>query len=120
MSARAQILVALVILGTIIFLFRLLRRGQLRSKYVLLWTVIAIGLLPLAVVPDILVPISDAVGIDYEPATVLFASTAFLFLIVVHFSWEISRLEDRTRTLAEEVALLRAELPSASEAPDPV
>ena len=118
MSTRAQILVALVILGTIVFLFRLLRRGQLRSKYVLLWTVIAIGLLPLAVVPDILVPISDAAGIDYEPATVLFASTAFLFLIVVHFSWEISRLEDRPRALAEEVALLRAELPSSAESPD--
>ena len=29
-----------------------------------------------------------------------------LLLIVAHFSWEISRLEDRTRTLAEEVALL--------------
>ncbi len=114
MSGRAQILVALVILGTIVFLFRLLRRGQLRSKYVLLWSVIAVGLLPLAVVPDILVPISDAVGIDYEPATVLFAASAFLFLLVVHFSWEISRLEDRTRTLAEELALLRAELPAPS------
>ena len=59
-------------------------------------------------------------GIKYEPATFFLAAIAFLFVIVVHFSWELSRLEDRTRTLAEEVALLRAErgLPAAPDAPD--
>jgi hypothetical protein len=30
--------------------------------------------------------------------------------VVVHYSWELSRLENRTRTLAEELALLRAQL----------
>jgi hypothetical protein len=29
-----------------------------------------------------------------------------LFLVVVHFSWELSRLETRVRKLAEELALL--------------
>jgi hypothetical protein len=29
--------------------------------------------------------------------------------VCVQFSWEISRLEERTRVLAEEVALLRSE-----------
>jgi len=32
-----------------------------------------------------------------------------VFLVIIHFSWELSRLEDRTRVLAEELALLRAE-----------
>ena len=35
-------------------------------------------------------------------------SVGFLFLIVVHFSWEFSRSEERIRTLAEDLALLRA------------
>ena len=39
-----------------------------------------------------------------------FAAIVFLFFVVVHFSWELSRLEERSRSLAEEVALLRAEL----------
>jgi hypothetical protein len=34
---------------------------------------------------------------------------SFLLLLVLHFSWELSRLEDRTRALAEEHALLRQE-----------
>jgi hypothetical protein len=38
------------------------------------------------------------------------AAIAFLFLMVVHFSFELSRSEERTRTLAEEVALLKARM----------
>ena len=35
---------------------------------------------------------------------------SFLLVLVLHFSWELSRLEDRTRALAEEHALLREEV----------
>jgi hypothetical protein len=35
---------------------------------------------------------------------------SFLLVLVLHFSWELSRLEDRTRALAEEYALLRGEI----------
>jgi flagellar biogenesis protein FliO len=35
---------------------------------------------------------------------------SFLLVLVLHFSWELSRLEDRTRALAEEHALLRGEV----------
>ena len=53
---------------------------------------------------------SVRLGIYYPPAAFLMAAVAFLFVLTVHFSWELSRLEERTRTLAEEVALLRNEL----------
>jgi hypothetical protein len=39
----------------------------------------------------------------------------FLLIVVMHFSWELSRLEERTRTLAEEIALLRATRPDDEE-----
>jgi hypothetical protein len=34
----------------------------------------------------------------------------FLLMVCVYLSWEAGRLEDKTRTLAEEVAILRDEL----------
>ena len=34
----------------------------------------------------------------------------FLLTVCVRLSWEVGRLEDRTRLLAEEVALLRKDL----------
>ena len=110
MSSQAHLLVAAVIVLTVIFIYRLVSQGVLKSKYALLWSIVALGLLPLAAVPDILVPISDMVGIEYEPATILFAAVAFLFALAVNMSYELSRLERRTQDLAEELALLRTRL----------
>ena len=92
-----------------LFLLRLVRRGQLRGKYALLWLGVGAAMVGFAIYPDILVPISEVLGISYEPAIIFMAAIAFLFVVIVHFSYELSRLEDRTRTLAEELALLRAE-----------
>ena len=115
MSAGGRVLVAIVTAGILFFLLRLVRRGQLRGKYAILWLAVGFGLVGFALYPDILVPISDAVGISYEPAIIFLAGIAFLFIVVVHFSYELSRLEDRTRALAEEIALLRGERESESE-----
>jgi hypothetical protein len=41
---------------------------------------------------------------------VLFLAVTFLLLVCIHLSWEASRVEDETRSLAEEVALIRTEL----------
>ena len=60
--------------------------------------------------PGLLDRTSYAIGISYPPATFLVLAVAFLFLVVVQFSWELSRLEERSRSLAEEVALLHAAL----------
>jgi hypothetical protein len=108
MSSRAHLFVIIVTLLTVGFVILLVRRHRLKSKYTLLWVTMSMLLLLIAAVPDQLDRLSEATGIDYPPATFLFAAVAFLFLIVVHFSWELSRLEERTRVLAEESALLRA------------
>ena len=95
--------------ATAVFILRLVRLRQLRSKYALLWLTIGVLMLPFAAFPGMLETLSDWVGVDYPPAMFLLLATGFLFLVVVHFSWELSRLESRTRTLAEEIALLRAD-----------
>jgi hypothetical protein len=38
---------------------------------------------------------------------VFLGAILFLLLVCMHLSWEVSRLEERTRILAEELALLR-------------
>lgn len=110
MSTSAHIVVATVIFLTVLFIFSLVRKRVLKTKYALLWSLVGLALLPLAAVPDILVPISEFIGIEYEPATVLFAATAFLFATIVHLSYEMSRVEARTQDLAEELALLKCEV----------
>jgi hypothetical protein len=110
LSGQAHALIIIATLLTAWFILRLVRARQLRSKYALLWAVIGLMLLPLAAVPGVLNTLSDWLGVFYSPTIFLLVAVGFLFLVVVHYSWELSRLENRTRTLAEELALLRAQL----------
>src|SRR3954447_22225355 len=92
------------------FMFELLRRRQLKEKYAVLWLLVGIGMLVLAVWPPLLDHIADAVGVKAGPNLLLFAASLVLVVVCVHLSWEVSRLEDKTRALAEEVGLLRLEV----------
>ena len=69
-----------------------------------------VGVLVLLRAPGLLQGISEALGFEV-PANFLFLLALTLLLLVsVHLSWELSRLEDETRVLAEELALLRSSL----------
>ena len=119
LSGQAHILIIVATVIIALFILRLVRARQLRSKYALLWATIGLMLLPLAAVPGVLNTISGWLGVFYSPAFFLLLAVGFLFLVVVHYSWELSRLENRTRTLAEELALLRARLDNELTEADP-
>jgi hypothetical protein len=109
LSGRAHVLIIVATVVTAVFIFRLVRARQLRSKYALLWAVVGLMLLALAALPSVLNTVSDWIDVAYSPTIFLLLAVGFLFLIVIHYSWELSRLENRTRTLAEEIALLKAQ-----------
>jgi hypothetical protein len=103
------IILALVILG--IVLWMLLTR-RLREKYAVLWIVIAVVVLILGVFPQLLVGLTHILGVEV-PANLLFSLAIVLLIgVTLHLSWELSQVEDETRRLAEEVALLRAQYDS--------
>jgi hypothetical protein len=109
-STEAHILIIVLAAAVIAFIFSLVRSRRLRAKYSVLWFSIGLGLAVLAIFPDLLVWVSDLFGISYAPATFMLLALSFLLVLALHFSWELSRLEDRTRALAEEYALLREEV----------
>jgi hypothetical protein len=45
---------------------------------------------------------------------------AFLLLVCIYFSYELTRLEERTRVLAEELAILRGDLEAGDVTPSGV
>jgi hypothetical protein len=100
----------LAAVGTVLFVFEMLRRGILREKFAALWLLVSLAVLLFAIFPTLLVRLSGWLGISL-PANLLFLMSAVLLLLVsVQLSYEISRVEARTRRLAEELALLRQEL----------
>ncbi len=102
-QAVALVVATLLIAG----LGELLRRKQLREKYAALWLVVACLIVPLALFPPLLDIAADALSVADPVNLLLFVAVVFLLVLTVHLSWELSRLEEETRTLAEEVAILR-------------
>lgn len=108
MTARAHVLTAVVAIATTLFILRLVGRQQLRSKYALLWLAVGVLLLPLAAFPQALETVSEWVGVAYAPTTFLLFALGFLLLCVIQLSRELSRVETQMRSVAEDLALLRA------------
>jgi hypothetical protein len=115
MSFRAHVLVALLTVGALAFILRLVRGGRLKAKYSLLWLSVGGVMLVLAIVPGVFDTIARRVGVDYQPTLFLVLAVAFLLLVVVHFSFELSRMENRIRSLVEEVTFLRHDLDESSD-----
>lgn len=103
---------ALIIMVT---LFEMLRRHRLREKYALAWFLIAVAALVSAAAPRLLVALTEALGVQVPVNLVFFVGSLVLFLMTLQHSSELGRLEERTRTLAEEIAVLRLELGLAED-----
>lgn len=100
-------LAGLLILGVIL---ELLRRRRLREKYAMLWLAVGLIVLPLGFFPSLLDGTAAMLGVASGVSLVLFLGFLFLLLVCIHLSWEVSQLEEETRTLAEDLALLRADV----------
>lgn len=107
MIILAAITFALLVLVIII---SLLLRRQLREKYATLWLVIGLALLVLAIFPGLLVGMAHVLGVEI-PSNLIFALSIVLLVgVALHLSWELSHAEDEVRRVAEEVAILRADV----------
>ena len=101
----APMIFALIMVGIVL---EMLRRKTLREKYAVLWLVVGTGSLVLGGFPRLLETSAEVLGVEV-PSNLLFAiGLVFLVGVCLHLSWELSVVEDETRVLAEEVALLRA------------
>lgn len=107
---RLAVTTALTGLLLLIVILELLRRRQLREKYAILWLCVLVVILPVAAYPRLLDGVAEFLGIASGASLILFLGFVFLLLVSIHLSWEVSRLEEETRTLAEELALLRTDI----------
>lgn len=109
-------------LVTVGFILELLRRGILRERFAALWLVVAALLVLVALFPAVLAATARALGFALPANLLFFVSILFLLLVAVQLSYEVSRLEARTRRLAEDVALLSTEVRGlrGSEASEPM
>jgi len=100
---RVGLLVLSVLL--VLFVLELVRRGRLKERYALLWLAASGASLAIGAFPGIVQRIAAALRVQY---LTVFYGLSFLFLlgIVLGFTVIISRLSERNRELAQELALL--------------
>ena len=104
--------VATYILGIVaaalilIVVIEMLRRHRLRERHAIWWVVAGVLALIIGIFPATLDWAAGVLGIQVPTNLVFFVSIAILFLVALQSSSELTQLESKTRTLAEQVALL--------------
>ena len=95
----------LVSVTFMVVVLELVRRSHLKERYALLWLGAALFGLLLGLFPQAIVWFSQTVGFQY--LTVFYVlSFVFLLMLVLAFTVVISKLTERNRELAQEMALL--------------
>ena len=110
MSSSTHILIAVLALVALFSIVRLVRLKGLKAKYSILWLTVGTALAVISAVAQILDWTAEKLGIWYQPTLFLLLAIGFLLLLAMHFSYELSRMENRIRTLVEEVSLLKERL----------
>jgi hypothetical protein len=93
----------------------LVRRGRLREEYTPIWTVVAVGIMVLSVWSEGLRMITHAVGAWAASSTLFFFGQVFLLIVCLNYAVRLSTLTLRVKVLAQELALLRAEVERRDE-----
>lgn len=103
----AQVIGILAAALTLIVVIEVVRRGRLKERHALWWLIAGTLALIIGVFPGLLIGIAGVVGIEVPINLVYFVSIAVLFLVCIQSSSELTSLEEKTRVLAEESALLK-------------
>ena len=100
--------VFVVSLGVFLFVLWLVRRRKIRERFAIMWLLIALVLLTASSIGyPYLFKIARLVGVPYPPSALFFLAIAGLTLLVIElFAW-VSKLNDRTRVLTQQLAILR-------------
>ena len=103
MSASVFFLILAILVCT--FVVVQVRHQRMKERYAALWLIIGAIIIVLGAFPNLLNGVADFVGVAL-PVNLLFL--LLLMGVSIHLTLELSRLSEKTRILAEEVAILKA------------
>jgi len=107
---RIQLISILGSVALLGFIIQLLRKRKLKEEYSLLWLLGSLVFLALSIWRDLLTSLSFAVGVAYPPAALFLVLIMGAYMMLLHFSLLFSRLTEKSKSMAQEIALLKLEL----------
>ncbi|ATF63184.1 MULTISPECIES: DUF2304 domain-containing protein [Rothia] len=106
MSANIFFLLIVVVMEVLVL--AQVRNQKMKEKYAALWLIVGVIMIVLALFPKLLDSLSRLVGIE-TPVNLLFLLAIIMLMgISLHLTLAISKITDDMRTLAEEVAIMKA------------
>ncbi|MCR1980971.1 DUF2304 domain-containing protein [Cellulosimicrobium cellulans] len=116
----AYLFAALVAVVLVVSMLFLLRRRRVSEKYAGIWIVLALAVVVLVVFPGLSFAVARIVGVATPINLVFVLGLVVLLLVCIQLSVSLTAIEDRNRTLTEEIALLRHEVGELRERTDAV
>jgi len=101
----------------VLTMFVLIHRRVLKKRFTVWWAVLSLGVVVFAIFPPLLPFVATSLGFQTPSNFVFFAASLMFLLMSVQFSVEISRLDEKTRTLAEQLGILRTQLEQHTSIP---
>lgn len=89
----------------------MLRRQRFRERHAFWWFLAVLLSLVVSIFPSTLEWAASVVGIKVPSNLAFFVSIVILFFVTVQHSSELTILEEKTRVLAEHIALIEQRLP---------
>ena len=105
MSTQGIILIDILGLGLMILIFNLVRAHKLYAGYAVIWLLSVCSLMITISCPPLLVLITKAVGAVFPASALSLLAFAFIFLVLISFSVQLSVLSARQVELAQAFAL---------------
>ena len=114
-SYRIQIISIVVSLIFLFYVSRLIVKGKLREEYAIFWVIGTVLLIIFSFWRQGLDIFAELVGV-YSPPNLVFTAAIFaVFIYLIHLSVVVSKLHDKNKTMAQELALTKAELKEQSK-----
>ena len=91
-------------------IIEMLRRQRFRERHAFWWLLAAILSLVVSIFPSTLGWAASVVGVEVPSNLAFFISIVILFFVTVQHRSELTTLEEKTRVLAEHIALVEQRL----------
>jgi hypothetical protein len=94
----------------LIFIFILVRNKKIKEEYSILWLFFGLIFLLISLWRDVLVQLSNFIGIAYPPVAFILILILGIFLILIQYSMVISKLKEKNKDLVQRLGLLEHEI----------
>lgn len=115
MTTRLQIIVITGMVLCVLGILNMMRKKKIDYKYAFGWLIIVICILIVSIWPDLLVRLSNLLGIATPSNMLFFLGYVLSVWIIFSLSITISNLQNKVKKLTQEMAIIRKDMYDADK-----